>query len=264
MAWLARPAYAGLDAVLAQTTADADRFAQLGAPVQGVFGNLKFDVEPNLAQLALGRSWKQAAGARPVVMLASSREGEEELWLQALQNQPRAEQVLWLVVPRHPQRFDEVAGLAQQAGLKVFRRSAWQDHQDLAAAATADVWLGDSLGEMHAYYAMADVAWLGGSFLPLGGQNLIEAAACGCPVVMGPHTFNFADAAEQAEALGAAVRVNDIDQALERTASMLGNPKALAQARDACGTLMRQGQGAAKRYATFLLGGYRERVGMVS
>lgn len=97
----------------------------------------------------------------------------------------------WLLVPRHPQRFDEVAQQLQNAGLRVARRSQWAD----GPASQADVWLGDSLGEMPLYYALADVALLGGSFAPLGGQNLIEAAACACPVVLGPHTFNFAPAA---------------------------------------------------------------------
>ncbi len=260
VAWLARPAYAGLEAVLAQTQADAERFAQLRAPVQGVFGNLKFDVEPNPVQLAQGQRWKQAAGGRPVVMLASSREGEEALWLQALRNQPWAQQVLWLVVPRHPQRFDEVAALVQQAGLTVFRRSAWQD-DDHTAAATTNVWLGDSLGEMHAYYAMSDLAWLGGSFLPLGGQNLIEAAACGCPVVMGPHTFNFAEAAEQAAQVGAALRVTDMQVAMVQTQRLLEDAQALASARQVCGVLLQQGQGAAQRYVAFLLNVYRRNAG---
>jgi 3-deoxy-D-manno-octulosonic-acid transferase len=168
--------------------------------------------------------------------------------------------VLWLLVPRHPQRFDEVASLVQQAGLTVFRRSAWHD-DDHAAAATANVWLGDSLGEMHAYYAMADLAWLGGSFLPLGGQNLIEAAACGCPVVMGPHTFNFAEAAEQAAQVGAALRVEDMQAAMVQTQRLLGDAQALANVRQACGVLQQQGQGAAQRYAAFLLNAYRRNAG---
>jgi 3-deoxy-D-manno-octulosonic-acid transferase len=258
MAWLARPAYAGLHAVLAQTPADAQRFAQLGATVHGVLGNLKFDVAPDQALMARGRRWRQAAGNRPVVMLASSRDGEEALWLQALRQVPGASGVLWLLVPRHPQRFDAVATLLAQAGLTVFRRSAWADDADPPSeAATASVWLGDSLGEMHAYYAMADVAWLGGSFLPLGGQNLIEAAACGCPVVMGPHTFNFADAAEQAIQVGAAFRVPDMAAAMPRTQRLLHDASALAAARQACERLLQQGQGAAQRYAAFLLDAYR-------
>ena len=111
-------------------------------------------------------------------MFASSREGEEAEFLQAIRAHAG---VQWLLVPRHPQRFDEVAALALQAGFTVSRRSQWQDRP-----VAADIWIGDSLGERPLYYAMADAALLGGSFLPLGGQNLIEAAACGCPVVMGP------------------------------------------------------------------------------
>jgi len=211
LSWLSRPAYAGLAAVWAQTEADAQRLRSLGAPVQAVVGNLKFDVQPNAQQLAQGRTWR-ARQERPVVLLASTREGEEALWLQALQTlQPQEplnkepktalsltqqaqaaikkqawQAVQWLLVPRHPQRFDEVAQQLQSAGLSVARRSQWAD----GPASQADVWLGDSLGEMPLYYALADVALLGGSFAPLGGQNLIEAAACACPVVLGPHTFN--------------------------------------------------------------------------
>ena len=109
------------------------------------------------------------------------------------------EAVQWLIVPRHPQRFDEVAALVREQGLSLSRRSQWSEGEP----APADVWLGDSLGEMPAYYALAHLALLGGSFAPLGGQNLIEAAACACPVLMGPNTFNFSQAAEQAQASGA-------------------------------------------------------------
>jgi len=117
---------------------------------------------------------------------------------------------LLVIVPRHPQRFDEVAALVASRGLRLARRSAWQT-TPTADALIADVWLGDSMGEMPLYYSLAQAALLGGSFAPLGGQNLIEAAACACPVVMGPHTFNFAQAAELAEAAGAALRVADMD-----------------------------------------------------
>jgi 3-deoxy-D-manno-octulosonic-acid transferase len=172
-----------------------------------VFGNLKFDARPDPQLLAGGRAWRSRLD-RPVVMVASSREGEEAAFFDVLAanrelaragwarrtSDAAVAEVRWLVVPRHPQRFDEVAALAAQAGFVVSRRSAWGDE----GPADADVWIGDSLGEMALYYGLADVALLGGSFLPLGGQNLIEAAACACPIVMGPHTFNFAVNALQA------------------------------------------------------------------
>lgn len=214
---LARPAYAGLSAALAQTDADAQRLRQLGTPVHAVLGNLKFDAQPHPGQLALAQAQRHTQASLPVLMFASSREGEEALFLEALQGLKASGSLPFqpLIVPRHPQRFDEVAQLAQAAGWTVSRRSAWG--AELAQLPPPDahtLWLGDSLGEMALYYGLSQVAVLGGSFLPLGGQNLIEAAACGCPVVMGPHTFNFSEVAEQALAEGAALRAADMAQAL--------------------------------------------------
>ena len=224
--WLSRPAYAGLHRVLAQTEDDAGRLRALGASVQSVTGNLKFDATPDAALLARGRAW-HAQSARPVLMFTSSREGEEQMLIDALRARPLAG-VQWLIVPRHPQRFDAVAALFQAAGFAVSRRSAWPD-----GPAQADVWLGDSLGEMALYYGLADVALLGGSFAPLGGQNLIEAAACGCPVLMGPHTFNFAQAAEMAQAEGAALRCADLPDALAQAGALVADPARLARSRQA-------------------------------
>ena len=215
LGWLSRPAYRALAGVWAQTLDDAARFKELDTKVLGVFGNLKFDAAPDAAQLAQGKAWR-AASARPVVMFASAREGEEKMLLDEIRahagSPPKAQ---WLIVPRHPQRFDEVAALIAQQGFSVARRSAYS-----GAMPVADVWLGDSLGEMALYYGLADVALLGGSFLPLGGQNLIETAACGCPVVMGPSTFNFADAAELSLQAGAAVRVADMTQGVQAAVAL--------------------------------------------
>jgi 3-deoxy-D-manno-octulosonic-acid transferase len=237
LAWIALPAYRALTAVYAQTIADAQRFGQLGAPVQGVFGNLKFDATPDAAQLARGQAWRVGTG-KPVVMFASSREGEEQLLLEQMAAQratdaPAATAVQWLIVPRHPQRFDEVAALAAQHGFSVSRRSAWGT-DGAARPQPADVWIGDSLGEMALYYGLSDAALLGGSFAALGGQNLIEAAACGCPVIMGPSTFNFAEAAELAQEAGAAMRVMDIHQGVTSGVDLARNaPRREAMSRAA-------------------------------
>ena len=219
--WLSGPAFAALAGVWAQSDADASRLRALGAPVRGVPGNFKFDARPDTQQVEQGRSLR-AALRKPVVMLASSREGEESQWLQALNTMDDVPDCHWLLVPRHPQRFDAVASLLRGAGLSFARRS---QHSGLAdwVAVPAEVWLGDSLGEMALYYSLADVALLGGSFAPLGGQNLIEAAACGCTVVMGPHTFNFSEVAERAAAAGAAVRVADMAEALEAVATLMAS-----------------------------------------
>jgi 3-deoxy-D-manno-octulosonic-acid transferase len=202
---LVGPAFASLSGVMAQTAGDAGRLAGLGASVVEVCGNLKFDVRPAADKIDLGRQWRQLVGQRSVWLAASTREGEEELVLDAWRRVAIPDALL-VLVPRHPQRFDEVAGLLERRGLRVARRS-----QSLPDGET-EVWLGDSMGEMAAYFSLADLAFVGGSLLPLGGQNLIEAAACGCPVLVGPHTFNFLQATEDAIAAGAALRVANADE----------------------------------------------------
>jgi 3-deoxy-D-manno-octulosonic-acid transferase len=251
---LLRPAYAALSAAWAQTEADAERLRQAGARNVAVLGNLKFDAAPDEVALARGQAWRarRCDTAKPVVMLASSREGEEAMLLNAMRTQsPHLPPIQWLIVPRHPQRFDAVAELIRAAGCSVSRRSAWPD--DAPPTTTGDtVWLGDSLGEMAAYYTLADAALLGGSFAPLGGQNLIEAAACGCPVVMGPHTFNFDQAARLAQAAGAARRAPGMTDAVAQAATLLQNPAqhgAMAQAARAFAASQR---GAAARMAEAL------------
>jgi 3-deoxy-D-manno-octulosonic-acid transferase len=243
---LSRPAYGALAAVWAQTEPDARRLARAGATVKGVFGNLKFDATPDARHLERGRAWR-AALARPVVMLASAREGEEAQLLQALPRHADAD-VQWLIVPRHPQRFDEVATLVAQAGFTVSRRSQWSE-----APQAADVWIGDSLGEMALYYGLSDVALLGGSFEPLGGQNLIEAAACGCPVVMGEHTFNFAEAAELAQESGAAQRVASMLDGVQAALALVADPGARKQAVDASLRFAEAHRGAAHKTAEAVL-----------
>ena len=230
--WLSGPAFAALAGVWAQSDADAARLRALGAPVRGVPGNFKFDARPDAQQVEQGRALRVAL-RKPVVMLASSREAEESLWLQALNTMDEVPDCRWLLVPRHPQRFDAVADLLRGAGLSFARRSQHSVVADWVAV-PAEVWLGDSLGEMALYYSLADVVLLGGSFAPLGGQNLIEAAACGCTVVMGPHTFNFSDVAERAVSAGAAVRVAEMAEALEVVARLLesGAPQRHVHAQD--------------------------------
>jgi len=269
--WLSGPAYQGLSAVWAQSEADAQRLRSLGAHVAGVLGNLKFDVQDQPQARALAQSWRArwrlGGRARPVVLLASTREGEEAEWLEALAAKPEREQalrdagVLWLLVPRHPQRFDEVHAALQSRGMAVFRRSALpsSDGDGPVAAVQAQVQeqtqvvLGDSLGEMPVYFQAADMALLGGSFKPLGGQNLIEALAFGCPVIMGPHTYNFAEAADSSEALGAARRVADMDAALDQVLVWLKQPADLAHAQQQGWQRVAQSRGAAELCAQAIM-----------
>lgn len=212
------PALLGFTRILAQTARDAQRLREMGARMVEVCGNTKFDATPPAKLLARGHEWRQQL-PRSVVLMASSREGEEAPLLEAWQGLPEPRPLL-IVVPRHPQRFDDVADLFERSGLKVMRRSEWADKPP-PEAMQADVWIGDSMGEMPLYYASSDVALLGGSFEPLGGQNLIEAAACGCPLLMGPHTFNFEEAAQLAIEAGAAARMKDIGSAVRRAAALV-------------------------------------------
>jgi 3-deoxy-D-manno-octulosonic-acid transferase len=226
---LMRGAAAAITVVGAQSEGDRTRIAQLYDGPIHVTGNGKFDSTPDAALLAQGRILRArtrgALGERPVWLFASTRDGEERLILQALRERPAsgARPPLLLFVPRHPQRFDEVAALLRERGATVLRRAAWETAGSGSGAADT-VLLGDSMGEMALYYALADVALIGGSLLPLGGQNLIEACACGCPVVLGPHMFNFSVAADDAVAAGAARRVSDAADAVRTMEAICADP----------------------------------------
>ena len=234
--------------VAAQTDTDAARLRTLGAMTVHVTGNLKFDIAPLPDQLERGAAWKAKWGQRPVLLAASTREGEEAPLLCAFADTAPAE-VLLVLVPRHPQRFDAVAGLIEAAGLAYQRRSAL-DGTELKP--DTRVLLGDSLGELFAYYAACDVAFVGGSLLPLGGQNLIEAASVGRPVLVGPHTFNFEEATQLAIEAGAAMRVNDAAALLENALKLLSDAPARARMGEAGLAFAARHRGAAARVAALV------------
>jgi len=242
-------AAAGISLVAAQTEADANRIRSLGVKKVDITGSIKFDVVVPEAALATGAALRRAingvdavSGAaadasameraspsRPVLLCASTREGEEELILQAFMDARTAlpSNVLLLIVPRHPQRFDEVEKMISARGLSVERRSLLAlDSIDAAVSMDTQVLLGDSMGEMFAYYAACDCAFVGGSLLPLGGQNLIEPAALGKPVLIGPHTFNFALVTEDAIAAGGAQRIADASELMSQAARLLADDAA--------------------------------------
>ncbi|MDP2639505.1 MAG: lipid IV(A) 3-deoxy-D-manno-octulosonic acid transferase [Betaproteobacteria bacterium] len=238
---LTRAALARLAAVSAQTREDAERLERLGAQGVEVTGNLKFDVALAPRLLALGAELKQRIGQRPVLLAASTREGEEALVLDALAR-IRVEGLLLLLVPRHPQRFGEVATMLEQRALRYARRS-----DNRAVSADCRVLLGDSMGEMAAYYAACDLAFIGGSLLPYGGQNLIEACAVGRPLMFGPHMYNFAEASRLAVAAGAAIEVADAPMLAERAEQLLSDPPILARMSQAALAFSRAHQGATAR-----------------
>ncbi len=214
----------GLTAIGAQSVDDAGRLQALGAANVTVTGNLKFDIEAATRQLELGSELRQRYGARTSWLAASTREGEEALILDAWRRARRGDMALvgatavplLVIVPRHPQRFAEVARLASERGFRVQSRS-----EGSAVGIDTDVLIGDSMGEMFAYYASVDLAFIGGSLLDFGSQNLIEAAACGTAILIGPSTRNFADAARAAIECGAARSIVDADDLTRQALALL-------------------------------------------
>ncbi|KAF0814802.1 3-deoxy-D-manno-octulosonic acid transferase [Andreprevotia sp. IGB-42] len=219
--WLAAPAFGRLTGALAQAPADAERLIALGTGNVHVTGNLKFENVPDRAMVERGLHWRSLFGNRPVLLLASSREGEELLLGDALRAAGLPADTLWIVVPRHPQRFDEVASLLETADWRVARRSQWQE---TPLPADVQVLLGDSMGEMVAWSAATDVAIIGGSLLPFGSQSLIEACAVGTPVLLGPSTYNFSQAAAEALERGAALQGEDAAAVAQLAVPLLADP----------------------------------------
>lgn len=231
---LMREAAEAFSLVLAQSADDARRLEASGAQGVQVVGNLKFDFTPSADQLVRGHEWRREM-ARPVWLFASTREGEEALILEALRpcfgwRDVNGAAPVFLVVPRHPQRFDSVADLLSSSGLPLRRRSQEPDLPAALGAEPGPVFvLGDSMGEMALYYALADVALMGGSLLPFGSHNVIEPAAIGTPLVLGPSIYNFVQAAEDAMAAGAALQVADAPAAIALMAELAADaPRRLA------------------------------------
>ena len=242
---LTRQGLQQLALVAAQTAADAERLQALGARQPIICGNLKFDVTPPADSADKGAALRQLLGQhRTVCMAASTREGEESLILDAVQGTD----VLTLLVPRHPQRFAEVESLLKSRGLHYVLRT------QLTSPITDDVHvvLGNSMGEMYTYYAASDFAVMGGSLQPLGGQNLIEAAVMGVPVIVGPHMFNFAQITQTALATGAAIQITDPAQLHAVIARLRHAPQQRQQMAEAARQFTQQHQGTTARLMTAL------------
>lgn len=197
-----------LNAIAAQTAADAMRLQMLGALDVQVAGNIKFDVKPPADAAQQGLKLRALLGDNIVFLAASTREGEESLILEAVKDL----HILTVIVPRHPQRFDEVEQLIKAAGLNYVRRS------QLTAPINQNIQiiLGDSMGELFSYYAACDFTFVGGSLLKFGGQNLIEAASMGKPILIGQYTYNFAEASKNAMRAGAAIQVSSVASLREK------------------------------------------------
>ena len=213
-------AYAGFTRVCAQTETDAQRYRQIGVVSEQlhVTGNLKFDMTIPSEQVEKGERVKTLLADKRIVMLTSSREGEETLWLEAIrryeQTHPQeVATIQWWVVPRHPQRFNEVAQLLQNSGKSVLRTSEWSAQLSDESLKQADIVLGDTMGEMFTYYAIADVVLMGGTWLPYGGQNFLEPMALGKPVIVGESIYNFEQIGLDALEKGVLWQAQNLDDA---------------------------------------------------
>ncbi|MDI1308877.1 MAG: lipid IV(A) 3-deoxy-D-manno-octulosonic acid transferase [Methylotenera sp.] len=232
-----------LSAIAAQTEQDAERLTQLGARNISVVGNLKFEVHPPENATAQGQQLRDLFGRnRPVFLAASTREGEESIILDAV-TALQIPHLMTIIVPRHPQRFNEVEALLQERHLTYQRRSK------LVQTANADTRfiLGDSMGELFSYYASADICLVGGSVLPFGGQNLIEAMRMAKPVIIGEHTFNFTEVSERAIAQHAAWRVKSPQELKQAIQTLLDNPQQQFEMGQAGLALCMSSQGATQK-----------------
>lgn len=243
---LIAPALARLSGCFAQTEADAARLAAIGAPAPQVCGNTKYDITPPETMCALGRQFAERIGSRPVFVAASTRfyrdQDEAELILRAWR-QYRGNALL-ILVPRHPERFQAAYDSAAALGFRVQKRS-----DEAPVHPDTQIWIGDSMGELFAYYTAADAAFVGGSLVDSGCQNIIEPIACGKPVLFGPSTYNFQAACDGAQAAGAAVQIHSADELAAAAARWLSHPEqCAAHARHADGFIRRH-QGASARIA---------------
>lgn len=250
---LAAESLAAVSLIAAQTSLDAERYATIGAdPAKTrVAGNVKFDLEFSEAMREQAtRLRAELFGARPVWIAGSTHPGEEEQILAAHRTvREKIPGALLALAPRHPDRFEEVMALCIGAGFSVRRRSEQHACDD-----STEVFLIDSLGELRLFYAAADLAFVGGSLVPRGGHNVLEPAAAGCPVLFGPHTFNFAEIVERLMESGGGRGIADGDELAERVARLLSEPEARQEIGGRGRAFVNTNRGAVARVTDLLAG----------
>ena len=236
--------------IASQSEDDASRFLSLGAAPERtcVMGNIKFDYEPDAQVIDQGRALREALfGNRPVWIAASTHEGEEQLVLDVHQTlRSHHADALLVLVPRHPERFAAVRELVKRRGFTVVART------EARSAGDAAVFLGDTMGEVPLFYAASDVAFVGGSLIPIGGHNLLEPAALGVPVVTGPHNFNAQDIADLFIQKGACRRVGDPQELAATVSELLADPNEAARLGRAGQRLLEENRGALERLLVLL------------
>jgi len=205
--------------VCSQNTFSSDRLITLGANKEKLLttGSLKFDINASI-DTDLVNSLKQMTGERSVVVFASTRDGEEKLIIENYLKYKSRFNSLFLIVPRHPERFEEAANIAKAAGLKVKRRSKGEDCNE-----DTDILIGDSMGEMLAYYSISDIAFIGGSLTDNGCQNMLEAASLSKPIIFGPSIYNFEEISKQLLENEASIQVTNADELMQTISELLIN-----------------------------------------
>ena len=244
---LIRPALQTLAGCLAQTEEDAERLRQLGAANVSVCGNSKYDIAPPEDKIELAAQWRRQLGRRRVFVAASTREkdGTDEAHeiLRVWRQHGCADDLL-VLVPRHPERFGAAAEYAQSLGLTVQKRSSGE-----AVAPSTQVWVGDSMGEMFAYYALADAVFVGGSLVDTGCQNIIEPMSCGKPVLFGTSVYNFQAACTGSLAFGAARQIASADELVQTVYRWWQNPEEAVALAQRAVKFVAQHKGASERMA---------------
>ena len=232
--------------IAAQSQSDADRFLSLGASAERtkVTGNIKFDVELPDDITAEGKAFRERyIGTRPVWVAASTHDGEEEQVLAAHRTLlRRVPDLLLILVPRHPERFGEVRERVQKSGFDVVSRTERRPCEK-----STSVLLGDTMGEVPLFYAASDIAFVGGSLVPVGGHNLLEPAAQALPVITGPHLFNAQDIADMFVDMNACQVVSDAGELADAVAELLANPDKAAHMGANSRTLLERNKGALER-----------------
>ena len=242
---LTRQMLQSIPLIATQTQTDREHFLQLGANKATVHavGNLKYEIALPASTMERAESMRSLWGSRPVLIAASTHEGEEEQVLDATRKiRSQFKDLLLILVPRHPERFDRVAALSRKTGLTTLRRSEGKPcHSQI------QVLVVDTMGELPFFYGAADVAFIGGTLVPHGGHNLLEAAALSRPIITGPHYFNFLEVTQQFLQQGAAMEVSNSEQLADSVIALLSTPQQRAEMGEAGKKLIEQSKGASKR-----------------